>query len=384
MDRRHVTEAELRTTWFSEGSGPAEENTLRRSVLAHCQECSTCNDLLRHYLAVEREITSLRQVSGDLSHNPCPGDERWLRLVAEVLDDKEAMELLTHASECSGCAQKLAAAQVALQTVPEDVAHYAGFTPQWYETIAQQLAASYPAPRSTNQRKESNARGFWFSWVPLTAGIAATIFCAIWFVTRFRAPNVEHLLAQAYSQDRTLELRVPGAPHTELRQRRAGSQESLLSSNAPFRNSEEVIRSLCASNPQNTQCLLYEARLNLLVWRYSAAQAELHNIGGGQKSSDFLLSSAIGYFEEAEAEKGTKPVDHLYAEAIEDLSTILTTNPQDRVALFNRALLYEKLQMMESASADWHRMLDLENDAGWRDEAAQHLTAIEQKKKPVI
>jgi hypothetical protein len=254
------------------------------------------------------------------------------------------------------------------------------FDLEWQQGIAKKMAESDP-PLAV-PKKGTRTRSFWF-WVPLAATVAAVAVSGVtWLVKFSMAPSIDQLLAQAYSQNRTVELRIPSASHATFRGR-LGSSESLLSPNTSHRNAaEQAIRSACRNKSEETQCLLWEARLNLLDLRYRAALTALDGIQSKTESRDLLLNRAIALFEEATAGTDVKSPESLYAQAAEELSKLLRQSPDDPVALFDRALVYEKLQMMESASADWQALLKVETDPGWRNEAQVHLDDIERKKKP--
>ena len=73
---------------------------------------------------------------------------------------------------------------------------------------------------------------------------------------------------------------------------------------------------------------------------------------------------------------------HLYGQAIEDLSKIIQKDPSNHVALFNRALIFQKLNMISSAVDDWEKLLRVEDDPAWRDEAQRQLANLQEKKNP--
>jgi len=339
-----------------------------------------CANLLKGYVAVEREITSLRQTSRNDIADPCPPDHLWLEFVAGVAPKEQEAHLLTHASQCTTCAARLDKVQAYFQELPEDVTQVPSFDLEWQQGIAKKMAESGPSP--TVWDKGTRSRRFWF-WAPLTAAtVLAAVFGVTWLVNIASAPSIDQQLGQAYSQNRTVVLRIPSAGYAPFRGQ-LGSSQSLLSPNTSHRNAaEQAIRSACRNKSDETQCLLWEARLNLLDLRYRAAFTALDGIQGKPESHDLLLNRAIALFEEATAGTDVKSPESLYAQAAEELSKVLKQSPNDPVALFDRALIYEKLQMMQSASADWQALLKVEKDAGWRNEAKAHLDDIDRKKKP--
>jgi CHAT domain-containing protein len=59
-----------------------------------------------------------------------------------------------------------------------------------------------------------------------------------------------------------------------------------------------------------------------------------------------------------------------------------TNNPLLPEALFNRALVFERLGLTARARADWVRYLSLEADSDWSAEGEEHLEALEQANLP--
>ena len=62
-----------------------------------------------------------------------------------------------------------------------------------------------------------------------------------------------------------------------------------------------------------------------------------------------LIDLATAHFERAEKEQ--RPID--YGTAVELLGKVLAKSPDNGVALFNRAMIYEKLSAYHEALADW-------------------------------
>src|SRR5205823_10552241 len=133
------------------------------------------------------------------------------------------------------------------------------------------------------------------------------------------------------SQNRTLVLRMPGAPHAGLQQLRSGSQGSLFNS-GPLEASKDAITVFCKRKQESTDCLLFQAQLNLLDWRYQPALESLAKVkpdpNNRAESEEYLLVHATALFEQAEQSGEDQD---LYGQAVKDLSAILTDNPNDAI-----------------------------------------------------
>jgi hypothetical protein len=250
-------------------------------------------------------------------------------------------------------------------------------SPEWQALVARQMAAQLFVTREQSRKRSARRIVLWAA-----SSVAASLLLGalLYMSTKRQEPKIESMLAQAYQQHRTIELRVPGASYAQLHQRRSGGQESIGTSLDYLHKPEEAINLRCNAQVDDEKCLLYRAQLNLLDWRYEPALASLNRITQ-LKSEEVLLARALALFEKAQVENESGAGSGLYAEAIEDLTAVLRQDSRNRVALFNRALIYQKSNMPENASTDWRALLKLESDPGWQSEAKKNLELIEEKKK---
>ena len=368
LSSEHLTEIQLQKLVDLQGANSPEQTAGMMIGLAHLRECSACAALVEGYRNAGRKIDSVKSLAIVVDRSKCPPEEVWLELVAGIVQEKEAMELLRHCSECQACAQRLREAEHGLE---EEVVEAESASPEWQLKMAQRMAAQVAVSRELQRRKLT-------LWVSFGASAAAAAVVAIVLFFFPKTPDVEQTLAVAYSDERTLPLRIAGAQHAKLKQRRAANQKSLFDTNAHVVKAQNAVSTLCKRDPEGAECLLTQAELNLLDWRYQPALTNLNKIKPELRDSEkYLLAHAIAVFEQAEL-SGSDP--GLLGHAVSDLTKILQNNPHDAVALFNRALIYEKLNWMENAAADWQAFLLSEKDPGWREEAQQHLDLIQQKK----
>jgi len=90
-----------------------------------------------------------------------------------------------------------------------------------------------------------------------------------------------------------------------------------------------------------------------------------------------LTDLATAYFQRAEA--GDRAVD--YGQAIELLGRALAKNPDDPMALFNRAIALEKMNAYKEAIRDWEHCLRVDPSGDWAVEAQRRLTELRKKMK---
>jgi tetratricopeptide (TPR) repeat protein len=88
-----------------------------------------------------------------------------------------------------------------------------------------------------------------------------------------------------------------------------------------------------------------------------------------------LIDLASAYFQSAEANQH-RASD--YATAIELLDQALKSTPDDPVALFNRAIVFERMGLGDRAIEDWQHYLKVDPDSGWASEARNRLADIQR------
>ena len=214
-----------------------------------------------------------------------------------------------------------------------------------------------------------------YSYVAVAAVLLLAL--ALWSYRRLTQPSVEGLLARAYSEQRTMDLRIAGAAQAPFEQQR-GSAPSSLAKSASLLQAEYEIRLKLESRPEDSGVLAEKGRAELLDGQYKAAISSLrHSLDLNAENPSVLGDLATAYTLRGDAEH--RPLD--YGEAIEYLGQALAKKPRDPVFLFNRALVNERLMLFEQASKDWQHYLEVDSKGSWADEARQHLDAVRQKLK---
>ncbi len=169
-------------------------------------------DALQHLRAMAsfREIAGLGQSHPPVAprSGPCPDLADWLSLATGETDAATKEALLAHASLCATCLARLRGCQRALS--PEissaetrELENFASATPQWQHRFGVELAQT---PHAAEPR--FNFPSFVWATLAIAALIAIVIAGGIWWRGQ-HAPA--KLLADAYSDARTFDLRIPGA-----------------------------------------------------------------------------------------------------------------------------------------------------------------------------
>ncbi len=296
----------------------------------------------------------------------CPSLAEWSRLASGGLPESESSSLLAHAMECPACAEvlrSLTAIDIPVEGEEQLIAEMSILQPSGRRAIAASVA---------NRRPGTRFRRSW--WFAAAAALFATVGTA-WFVLRQPAETPLELLASAYTARRQFELRIPSAAYAPLRIDKGGPS-ALGDLPAPLLDAELQTRRRLDRAPDDAAALHAKGRADLLTWRFSDALQSFQAAADlGADSADFLIDYATAYF--LRAEKNDSPVD--YSAALEKLGAALQKDPRQPAALFNRAIVRERLMQYEPAIRDLEQLLRIEKDAGWRREAESHIAGIRRK-----
>jgi tetratricopeptide (TPR) repeat protein len=329
----------------------------------------------------------------------CPSDDALRQLAASLTPDALAAQLTQHAATCDHCGPLL-------RTFTEDFSD--DFTPEeqaalanlqsssadWQKNTARKMVEAggvqtstapatdeQPAPRKSSANATTERKPLFWKWALIPALPAvALIAVGIWYLQRDTPEKVAKLEAQAFTEQRTTEMRVPYAAYADFNQKRSGDNPSRSALPSSLNRAADKIAQHLQKEPDNPQWLMLSARLDLWDSNYKAALSSLERISDSQtiQSPEYLMTRAFALFQESEALKETQG----YSEAVDLLDKALQKNPDDPVLLFNQAIACEKIHSYECAESDWNRFLAVEKDPQWTAEARKHLDQIREKKTP--
>ena len=299
-------------------------------------------------------------------------------MAAGLLPEAKTKELMKHAAQCGHCGPLLKNAAETLideATASEEalLASLSTSRPEWQRNMAATLRGRVQEGHETPSRWR--ALFAWPSPAYAFAGIAAFAVVAWIGVQTLRRPSAEQLLAQAYTEHRTLEMRIPGAKYSPIRVERSATESSLNKSRSLLK-AEDLIGENLGKSPNDAMWLQAGARADLLDGNYDSAiktiQRALQQL---PDSSTLHTDLASAYYERAEATN--RPID--YGFAVDALGQALASSPNDPIAVFNRAIVEEKLHLYNPAILDWQHYLELDPTGSWADEARKRLQATQEK-----
>ncbi len=378
---QHLSSQEIQElAGFSADALPAS----LEDAMHHADSCDECR--LRMLLSDELGLPSFSKTqSAPQPRTPaCPPDSTWLQVAAGLESPDESRRQIQHASVCKRCGEllRVATEDLAVELSSEEeekVAALASASPEWQSDRAQKIAGG-SSVKSQTKKQPAARRHYLLTWQRLAWAVAglAVVASAVW-ITRIRTkePDVNQLLAQAYMEQRTIELRVlgaaPGFPRTER-----GMGRSHLNRPTALLEAESIISRRLNQHPDDPVWLGERGRAELLEGDYKSAIATLNRAKDLQNaSSAIFVDLATAYFQRAEAED--HPAD--YKTAVDLLNIVLQHSPNEETALFNRAVVYGRLLLDEKAIDEWERYLDVPRDKAWDVEAHKYLEQLKQRSK---
>jgi len=358
-------------------SGRLWEETLGEAQ-RHVESCQHCSRNVQMHKSVQSEILNMGVLSNAAAGPDCLDGTAWLSVAGGLLPEVKTRELMKHAAQCGHCGPLLknAAETLADEVTPSEetlLASLGSARPEWQRN----MVATLRGGAKEHEQKEPWWRRT-FTWPPSPAfafaGIA-TVVLLTWIGLRvLRPPSAEQLLAQAYTEHRTLEVRIPGAKYAPMRVERSANGSNLDKSPSLLK-AEALIGENLGRSPNDPAWLQARARADLLDGNYeSAIKALQHALDLHPDSSSLLTDLGSAYF--LRAESADRAID--YGNAIESLGKALGKSPDDPIALFNRALACERMFLYAQAVDDWQHYLRVEPQGEWADDARKRLAALQE------
>lgn len=327
--------------------------------------------LLAGYFAGEQAKLLDKQGLRLESAGPCLATSTWIEFACGKRPQKEFKSYLAHAALCSRCLTKVRMIQGILDKAASsdeasELANLESTSSQWQHRLAADLAQT---PRRA-RKKNWWSRFFW------TGACAAALVLLLTVLLFHRNNPPEQLLAEAYSQNRTFDLRIPGAAYTPLMPgthvRGAGTNRET----APLANARAQIEWKLRQTPSDRRWLQLKARAATLDEHYDGAISILDKLlASGPATESLLLDSSSAYFL-----RGTATGDaNDRIKALGYLRRARGFAPVSSVILFNEAVVMEDLGQEAAAADIWCRYLHFERDPLWKAEGVRRLEALEQK-----
>ena len=351
------------------GAGPDTEAW----VEGHLDDCALCRSRVLDLQSTRLAFLSDPKVK-TVPTSACPSEEDIRHLAAGLCPDAIAAQFREHAASCDRCQPLLQEyiEDFSDESTPEEQAFLDQLrtaSPEWRRQTAREIQQRNVDPETVSTM---DWRKF-FSWkwimVPATASVAI-IAVGLWHLNRNTPERVESLLVQAQTEQRTIEMRWPGAkwtPHSVSRTKvNPTPSYSLL-------KAEEALQGHSGSS--DPAWARAEAEKEIARGDPAIAIAKLAS--SSSPSAD--MDRAMAYF--VQGEQAHDNQDHArqsYEQSGKILDDLLKQQPNNTVAMFNRAIVYQRLKKFEDAKEAWQKFIETETDPDWRNEAKKQLRDLQE------
>lgn len=261
----------------------------------------------------------------------------------------------------------------ARSTVPE-VKKSSGIDPLAFETDAARNRPPTTPP-------------FWsrrpvITYATLAAAVVILVIGGIVWRSSLRDSDLERgliALNEAYRQQRPGEVRITGLEYAPALTTRGPGSDKF-----DYTARDRAERLLQDAAQQKTPAALHAlGQLYLAERQYDKAIGQFEQ-ALASAPEDARLHSDLGA---ALMERGNnQPSDGNdgaalsdFARSLEHLNRALALDSSFTAALFNRALLYQRMNLPRQAAADWRRYLELDPNSPWAEEARRRLKVLEER-----
>jgi CHAT domain-containing protein len=272
-----------------------------------------------------------------------------------------------------------------MELTPEEISTISDLpsaTPAWQRTLAARLSAAgrFTAGNTLSKKWRLSLLRPLRSPLRLafTASAVGLGFIGFWFAFhRSKSETAEQLIAEAYTQKRTLPFRFPGAHYGPLRVTR-GEESSHTEIPLPLLQAETQIASQKQGGNTDRQWLLASAYADILEGGFDHAIQILEtDASANPDAAEIEIAIATAYYERGV--QSHTPDD--LGKAREAIGRALDKEPQNPIALFNRALIDEGMGLYAQAISDWQEYLQVDPSGEWSQEAREHLGNCQQMKE---
>jgi tetratricopeptide (TPR) repeat protein len=307
----------------------------------------------------------------------CPSDDALRQLAAGLTPDDAAAKLTQHAATCDHCGPLL-------RTFTEDFSD--DFTPE-EQAALNQLSSASPKWQQQTARKmlqvgTKSADSSWklprwnaWKWVPAFSFVLLLAAGATWVYPLLILHKARLAVEAEYRKGRPMKYRATEVPYGSYDRERG-------SGNSSQSGSENDLRKIALLNRDKAPLLAANAAFLLPRDGYTQAKSILKQAVDRDRSLPLLNNLAVADAMEADAMQPTsteerKQQQDIYKRAWEITEEILRkTNRSDPSALFNQALILERLDEKQKAIEALEEFERVEQDPGWRQEAAEELQLL--------
>ncbi len=378
------------------GTSAAEEH------LSNCEYC------------LDRVLLAQRVHFGLLEADPvnrapypeCPNEQVLQELAAGICPSDVAGPALKHTAQCDHCGPLLNRylEEFSDELAPEDqtlISQLATAKPGWSERFVREQGLGTPeqvprhSPQGQGAKKSFFARLWsqetgWWPKMALAGALAIAVFAiaagpTLW--SRFELYRADRLVAAAYFERRTTEMRLTGVPYARYDALgvERGDGDTQPDSGSAWHEAKAFVGRKLTEGKQDQAWLEADGRVALLQGTSRSlahAESALEKAHTQEKDNPSVeIDLAAAYFEQ---DSKVKPTN--LQKTINLLNEVLhqpkLSNQERSVALFDLAIAYEKTEAWDMAVPIWEQYLQLDSSSPWAQEAQTHLKEAKSKVRP--
>ena len=383
----HLTDVQIQDFLGQDGNANRPE-VQGPGLEAHVADCESCRTRV-----LDAQRSRLGLLEGDrMRETPypgCPAEETLQDLAAGIAPSEMVEATTEHAAHCDFCGPLLARyTREFSETLDEEESDLLGqlesSKPAWQKKFVRQQIK--PA-----QEKQgwSLFAGFW----PKLAMAAAAIAIAFGVYLSVRPNDLDKaqtLVASAYSERRTIEMRltdVPYARYSPLPVQRGGDTGTSLAYQRPslLRAGAAVGDKLKDESHPDPRWLQVKGRVDLLEGTTTSAadaQGVLEKARAqGLSNPSLNIDLAASSFERANNDENPD-----FSTAINFLRAALddpkVSKQEQLTALFDLGIAYQRSKMFDLAIETWEKYLQLDSSSDWANEARERLESAKKAAPP--
>lgn len=377
--RSHLNSDEIERLLLSAsdlGGEPNHEGA-QSDAFEHFRACESCQMMVRAHREAAEELARLKPSGIGPRGLDCPSENVWMDLAAGI-SIKDSESYLNHAAKCEHCGPLLreAAADLAEEISLEDdkqIEQLRSARPEWQRDLAHRLSVVAQASGGVPSWKSI----FTLPRLAFVGALASLLAFALWSsFSLLRSPSPDRLLANAYAEKRTIEMRFEGAPYVAMSQERGGNDARNRMSRPALLRAESEIAERLRSEPDEVTWLHARGRASLLEGDPDTAISSLEK-AQQFAPDDASVATDLATAYSQRAESLNRPEDD--GRAVDILGKVLATNPNNEVARFNYAIALERLSLYHQAIEQWSTFLKLHPSSEWAPEAQTRRSQIELK-----
>ncbi|HEY6252080.1 MAG TPA: hypothetical protein VI685_19150, partial [Candidatus Angelobacter sp.] len=386
----HLTNAQIEN-YVSQDGIANNPDAQRLRLEAHIADCEPC---LGRVLDAERSRLGL--LEGDRMRNTpypgCPDEETLQELAAGIGPSENVAATTEHAAHCNYCGPLLSRylREFSESLEEEDAAllqQLASSKPGWQKKFVRQ----YIKPAEEKQGWSFLA-GFWPRLATAAVALVAAAFGLYTFFHHDDLSKAQDLVASAYSERRTIEMRLPNALYGKFNPvpvvKGTGDSGDWKSVPASLVEAEALLKQKNSSGDLKPQWLQVEGRIDLLQGGSrsidEAIDAFEKALNRQPDNPGLKVDLATAYFEKEMRADHDRPVLIKTIDLLNDVIKNSKTNDAQikAAALFDLATAYEKSEMLDLAVNTWVQYLLLDKDSEWAREAQNHLKDLKGRLPP--